>query len=325
MTGRDLEVLAAMRQFPVRLVALAVLALLPLGRPAVASAQETLPRFRSAVDLVPVAAVVRDDNGRPVTGLGAEDFVVLDAGQPRRVVAFREDEVAPASVTVLVDESGSMRASAGAARRAVTAILDVLSMPAVRGDELALTGFDSSLREIVTFTTDFGLVRRALAVLDAYGATSMHDAIAAGAERLATREGGRRALVVITDGVDTRSRLTLEQVSGMAAAIDVPVYLFLVGRAPDDAVRHAATEARATLSDLARWTGGDLFVAGSAVGAYVAAGRFVQDLRHQYLFAFESAGEPGWRILDIRTRRSHQNVRARSAYVAGRQAQRSGR
>ena len=267
--------------------------------------------FRGGVDLVPVAAVVRDERGRTVGGLRAEDFVVVDGGERRPVLGFSEDPAAPVSLAVLVDESGSMIGDRERARAFVAALVAELGRMRVAGDRAALAGFSSSVREIVPFTTDFGRLQAGIEETGAFGATAVHDAIADAARRLVPVEG-RRALVVVTDGMDTRSRLTIEQVSGIASAIDVPVYVALL-----EGAWGRRLESGASLEELARWTGGDALDAVSAGAAGAAASRIVSDVRHQYLIAFESAPEPGWRLLEIRTTQPGLTVRARSAYVAG--------
>jgi len=267
--------------------------------------------FRAGVDLVPVAAVVRDEHGRTVGGLRADDFVVVDGGERRPVLGFSEDPTAPISLAVLVDESGSMSGDRARACDFVAALVAELGRMAVVGDRVALAGFSSSVREIVPFTTDLGRLQPGLELTEAFGATAVHDAIADAARRLVPVEG-RRALVVVTDGMDTRSRLTIEQVSGIASAIDVPVYVARVERATG-----GQPEAGPSLEDLARWTGGGALAAASADTARAAASRIVSDVRHQYLIAFESAPQPGWRLLEIRTTQPGLTVSARSAYVAG--------
>lgn len=300
----------------VRLPSNLIVLLLLSSWPAAAGQTPGRPTFRAGVDLVPVAAVVRDQRGRVVAGLRADDFVVVDAGVRRPILSFSEDVPAAVSLAVLVDESGSMRAHEGAVRLAVAALVDEVGASATAGDAVALVGFDSRLREIQPFTGDLARVRGALDRLDAFGATAVHDAIAETGRRLVPRRG-RRAVVVFSDGVDTRSRLTLAEVSGIASAIDVPVYIVLVG----DRGALRARPVNGPLANLARWTGGEALDA----AAPDAARRVVSEVRHQYLIAFESAPEPGWRLLDIHTRQPGLIVRARSAYVAGRDGLRTAR
>jgi VWFA-related protein len=284
-----------------------------LGWPVSAGQVGPQTTFRVQVDIVPVAAVVRDRKGRNVAGLHADDFVVIDAGERRPMLSFAEDAASPVSLAVLVDESGSMRGNRDTARHAVSALLGELGATAVPGDEVALVAFGSTLREVQSFTSDLARVHAGLDRVETYGATAVHDAIAATARELVSVQG-RRAMVVVTDGLDTCSRLTLAEVSGIASAIDVPVYVALIKAGGDAAGRAPALQ---PLWDLARWTGGEAFVVSEASAARNVAGRIVSDVRHQYLIAFESASEPGWRLLEIRTTQPGLAVRARSAYVAG--------
>jgi len=281
--------------------------------PAVAAGQtgQSRPTFRAGVDMVPVAAVVRDQYGRMVRGLHASDFVVIDGGEQRPVLGFDENPTAPVSLAVLIDESGSMSGDRVRARDFVSALVAEFGRTAVAGDRAALAGFSSSVREIVPFTTNLDRLQAGIEGTGAYGATAVHDAIADAARRLVPVEG-RRALVVVTDGLDTRSQLTIEQVSGIASSIDVPVYVARV-----ESTTAAKSEGHASLEDLARWTGGDALDATSARAAAITVSRILSDVRHQYLIAFESAPQPGWRLLEIRTTQPGLTVRARSAYVAG--------
>ena len=90
-------------------------------------------------------------------------------------------------------------------------------------DEAAIFTFDTQLDEIQPFTTDSQVLPDKLSAIQPFGATSLHDAIARTAERLVGREDRRRAVVVFTDGNDNWSRLSPADVSGIAAAIEVPV------------------------------------------------------------------------------------------------------
>ena len=123
-----------------------------------------------------------------------------------------------------------------------------------------------------------------------YGQTSLYDAIAQTARRVAdTRPGDphRRAVVVFTDGVDTSSLLTPEQVSAIASEIDVPVYVMTVVSPSDHEDRGARGAApESALRTLAQWTGGDLFVTSAPAHESVAARQIVDELRHQYVLAF---------------------------------------
>lgn len=274
------------------------------------SAQEPpdQPVFRSSVEMVSMAAVVRDKRGRVVPSLSREDFEVLDAGRRRSIIDLRSEASAPASVALLVDGSGSMSVghTLDAAREVAADMLNVLDPSR---DEAALFTFDKNLIELQDFTSDFEPIRIRLEDLEAYGTTSLYDAIAQTARRIARFARHRRAIVVLTDGADTSSVLTPAEVSGLASSIDVPVYVL--------ALEGAEMANRAPLADLARWTGGEFLSAENRPQALAAVRQVAQELRYQYVLAFEPASSSGWRRVEVRTRRPGLTVRTRSWYLAG--------
>ena len=289
------------------------------------SAQQTTPNvpppatFKSSVDLVRVSAVVRDRKGRFVRDLAVGDFEVLDAGEHRRIDEFRDDD-SRVSIALLFDVSGSMESELGHAREAAEQILSWLN---VQGDEAAVYTFDTRLDEVTPFTTGLKRLPREMQAVTPFGATSLHDAVAQTAEKAATRDGLRRAVVVLTDGRDNASRLTPGEVSGIASSIDVPVYIIGIVPAIDNPSSDFSTTTyersalTGSLSDLAYWTGGRAFVASTIADRSLTARQIVDELRHQYLIAFESSGTPGWHPLVIRARGRDLTVRARSGYFAG--------
>ncbi len=289
------------------------------------SAQQTQPSappaatFKASVDLVRVSAVVRDRKGRFVRDLAVRDFVVLDGGEQRRIQEFRHDESA-VSVALLFDVSGSMESRMGNARETAEHVLSWLNL---QGDEAAVYTFDTRLEEVIPFTVGLQRLPSSMNALAPFGATSLHDAVAQTAEKASTREGLRRAVIVLTDGRDTASRLSPSDVSGIASSIDVPVYIVGIVPAIDNpsadisATTYERSALTGPLSDLAYWTGGRAFVASSVADRSQTARQIVDELRHQYLIAFESSGKPGWHPLVVRARDKELTVRARSGYFAG--------
>ena len=276
-------------------------------------------RFKSSVDVVRVSAVVRDHKGRFVRDLGANDFEVFDRGQLERISDFRDD-LSGVSIALLFDVSGSMESKLANAREAAAHILSWLD---ASQDEAAIFTFDTHLDEVTPFTANLKSLPDSLSALVPFGATSLHDAIAATARRVSAREGRRHAVIVLTDGVDNASRLTASEVSGIASGIDVPVYIFGIVAGIDNPSSEEATSSAArtalggTLADLAEWTGGHVVVASTPGQRSVAARQIIDELRHQYLIAFESSGTPGWHPLVVRARDKDLTVRARSGYIAG--------
>jgi Ca-activated chloride channel homolog len=287
-----------------------------------AGAQDVQPpvaAFKSSVDLVRVAAVVRDRKGRFVQDLKARDFEVVDDGRSRAISDLQAD-VAGVSIAVLFDVSGSMEGRMPNAREAATQVLNWLDPSR---DEVAVYTFDTHLDERTPFTLGLKSLPLSVERLIPFGATSLHDAIAQTARRVGERDGRRRAVIVFTDGADNASRLRPEDVSAIASAIDVPVYLFGIVAAIDNPSEDISTLSTdrsplaGPLSDLAAWTGGHVFVASTPGQRSVAARQIIDELRHQYLIAFESSGTPGWHPLVVRARNRDLTVRARSGYIAG--------
>ena len=310
-----------------RTAALSALALAVVGAPLFARpqdgpAQSQKTTFRSAVDVVSVAAVVRDKRGRFAPNLKPEDFRVEEAGIRRDIIQFHADTNAPVRVALLFDVSGSMRMSGriDEARQAARHVLGAMRLGGA-ADEAAVFSFDMNLQSLQPFTVDAGAIETALARVAPYGQTSLYDAIAQTARRVAdTRPGDphRRAVVVFTDGVDTSSLLTPEQVSAIASEIDVPVYVVTVVSASDHEDRGArAGGPDGALRTLAQWTGGDLFVTSAPAHESVAARQIVDELRHQYVLAFAASPANGWHALNVKTRDRDLTVRARRGYAAG--------
>ena len=274
------------------------------------------PTFRGGVDLVTIRALVRDGKGRAVTTLDKSEFELLDNGTPRSIMAVEQD-TGPVGLALLFDISGSMDINDRYDRARQQGYF-LLSGLRNGEDEAAIFAFDSRLHVIQPFTTELDRLRGTVTEFSRWGMTSLHDAIASASRTMDKRATRRRALVVLTDGIDTGSKLTAAQVSGIASSIDLPVYIVAVVQTIDDPRQGGSNQALAgELADLARWTGGQLFVATSTSEASAVARQIVGELRQQYLIAFEPGATPGWHAVDVRVRRKGHTVQTRSGYVAG--------
>jgi VWFA-related protein len=174
---------------------------------------------RVDTELVSVPAVVTDSLGKPITGLRAENFAVFEDGRPQRIENFSTTE-APFEVALLLDTSGSTRADVALIRRAANAFVDSLRP----GDRVAIVSFNTSEEggaRLATvdvkspLTDDRARLREAVETIGASNGTPFYD----GLERVAAeifREPpradvrGRRALVALTDGVDSSSEADYE-------------------------------------------------------------------------------------------------------------------
>ena len=280
-------------------------------------AQEPVQTFRSSVDVVPVRATVRDEDGRPIRGLLQRDFTVLDNGQQRPIRMFHADVAAPITAAFLVDVSGSM--SVGNKMALAQQVLEQ-AVQAMRAgeDEAALFTFDTRVDERQPFTRDFRHLTSVLPKIEPFGATSLYDMVAHTAKRIQATPSAQAALIVITDGFDTSSMLTAGEVSAIASAAQVPIYVVATTAAPDRAaVRGDDGPAKpygVDLRDLAAWSGGGVFVASSPLEAQGAAAALVRDLRHQYVLGIDAAATDEWRRLAVQVRKKGAIVRARSGY-----------
>ncbi len=222
--------------------------------------------FRSSIDVVSVSAVVRDRKGRFVGNLERKDFIVAEAGTPRPILDFRAQSDGPIKLAMLVDISGSMRVGSKTvdAQQAARHLFGALRP----GDEAAVFSFDTGLDRVTPFTSDIPSLEAALGhVQTPFGQTSLYDAVAQVARAVAAEGPGRgrmpqrSAVVVLTDGIDTRSRLTSEQVATISSSIDIPVYIIAL-LSPIDDPRQGGTaqeEISGALPTLARWTGGEMY------------------------------------------------------------------
>ncbi len=305
-----------MRLMPLAISLMFTLLLAPAGR--IHAQDPARPMFSTGVAVVPITALVRDSRNRIVRNLVRDDFQVLENGQLRPIVDFNSKNDAPLSVAFLFDTSGSMRLALNL-EKGVWFIEQFLSQMAPSSDEAALFTFHKALRQEVPFTSDRDRIHRALGHVNPWGLTSLYDAVAETAKRLGDRPAPRRAVVVISDGIDTSSELTSQEVSALASAIDVPVYVVAVV-SPLDHPSHGTDVvpdgAGGSLSDLAYWTGGDLLYVTVPEQASVVTRNLIVAMRQQYFLAIESSTAPGWYPIEVKTKRRGLTVRARAGYVA---------
>lgn len=267
--------------------------------------QAQRPTFTATTRLVTVAVSVRDQKGRPVSGLKAEDFEIRSNDTSRPISAFYADP-SPVTVAFLFDGSGSMAMNhrLAASREAARHIVEQM---APGSDRAGVFAFDESFWPLRPFAPVGPDTLTSIEARRAFGQTSLFDALAASGSALADDGSPRRAIVAFTDGRDTSSRLTPEAVSGQAAAIDVPLYIV--------ALRSGMDTVDPTLAPLAEWTGGTLLVTRSAAETREAARTILTDLRQHYLIGFVPDTRPGWHRLSVRTRSSRHLVRARAGYL----------
>jgi len=266
-----------------------------------ARAQE--PRFSSSIEAVRLDVLVTLD-GRPVRDLGPEEFEVRDNGVLQKVDLVSFEEI-PLNVVMALDTSASVEgARLGHLRDAVAALVGGLRPD----DRAGLVTFSHVVAEACHPTGDFAEVRAAIDRARASGDTYLNDGAYAG---LVLAESGERRplLVVFSDGLDTSSWLTPDEVLEAAKRVDTVAY----------AVTTERYLMPQFLRDLADATGGDLLRVSSTEDLAASFLRILDEFRYRYLVSFTPSGvaKGGWHDLRVRVRRSRVDVRARPGYQAG--------
>ena len=279
--------------------------------------------FPARGDLVVFSATAVDGKGRPVTNLKQNDFRIFEEGRPQAISRFYGGQELPARVLLLVDGSGSMNQELkiNSVQFAAERVLDALSDQ----DQVALAGFDSRYWGIVAFTHDRDQVREALRTVEPFGSTALHDALDQAAGDIASHGEGRRAVVVITDGVDTASTKDPDAVLARSRALDVPIYAITVVSPLDDPesplyvgkkVKGAGAKGGEILERYASLSGGAAFRISGYVQLKEAAGKIAAELKHQYRLGYDPPQGPArFRRVEVRTTRKGVTVRTRSGYV----------
>lgn len=183
------------------------------------------PQLREQPGYAQVTVTVTDSNGSYVTGLQKDDFKLYLDGQQRPIEFFRQDLNTPVSIGILVDTSGSMQPKIPQARLAIADFLDALNPH----DDLFLFAFSSRPYLLQPFTTDHERVANKLMILYANGQTALFDAIIQGLRMVMTGRYDKRALLVVTDGMDNTSRAQVDEVITLAKKMGVLVYSIGIG------------------------------------------------------------------------------------------------
>ena len=274
--------------------------------------------FKGGIDLVHLHVTVTDGADHSVTGLRQQDFAVFEDGVPQQVAMFDGDG-APLSVLLMIDSSGSMDEMLPSARLAAERVLSVLR-PGDRARVVAFNHRDSMLQD---FTDDRQALSAALARITAGGSTALYRTLYVSLKelKLEKKDDNRRlAIVLLTDGLDTASSVSDDQLLELARGGEVAVYpISLRPRARVEANAAAFSAAAYFLSRLASDTGGRAFFANSATDLDGVYARIAAEMRSQYSLAYAPPQHPsaGWRRIVVLTP-GHANlqVRHRLGYYA---------
>jgi Ca-activated chloride channel family protein len=279
--------------------------------------------FSARADRVLLSATALDKKGRPVQNLKAQEFRIFEEGKPQALAHFSAAEDLPARILLLVDASGSMNVEQKVAsvKMAVTQLLAALAPD----DMVAMAGFDSRYFGVVPFTKDRAAILDALKEVSPWGTTALHDGLEHAAKDLASHGEGRRAVVVLTDGLDNASETSPEDAIASTSALEVPIYPVTVLSPIDDASSSmyvgketptATGEGAALLKRYALLSGGESFTASDLLGIQLAAKKIASELKHQYRLGYDPPDGPmRFRHVEVRTTRKGTRVKTRSGYM----------
>ena len=228
------------------------------------------------VDLVEVYAAVTDRDGGLAERLEASDFQVLDNGRPQTISKFELVRELPLTLGLVLDTSGSMEESMAEAKRAAQRFLETVVTPK---DRTFAVGFSERPRLLLPLTSDAKAVQVSFRDLPAMGATSLHDAIIYSLYQFRGVRG-QKAMVLISDGDDTASKIGFEPALAYVQRSGVAIYTVGLG------IGGASLGIRGKLEKLATETGGRTFFVSTADELEGVYEQIERELRSRYLLAF---------------------------------------
>lgn len=269
------------------------------------------------VDEVLLNCTVIDGKGQTVSDLHQGDFRVWEDGVEQKVTSLQHQDL-PVSMGILVDDSGSMLDKRVSANMAAMHLLRASNSR----DAVFIVNFSEKAYLDQGFTSDLVALNRGLSRVNPRGTTALYDAVAASAEELSKHAKERKqALLIITDGADNASELTLDQTIRRVQNLGGPVVytiglLFDAGKTESDRVR-------AALERLSEETGGIAYFPSSLSNLDAIAEQVARDIRNQYIVSYHSATPMslgGYRSVRVEAQaRDHRklSVRTRQGYYAG--------
>ena len=274
--------------------------------------------FRGGVEVVSLAVTVTDKDGGYVSGLDREAFQVFEDGVLQDITYFSRQHQ-PIALTLLIDTSTSMEGKMGIAQEAAVGFARQLT-PA---DVAAVVAFDSRPQILQSFTSDAGLLEAAIRKTAAGGSTALYNAIYIGLrelQRVKTAESAdrirRQAIVVLSDGEDTTSLLSYEEVLELAKRAETAVYSIGL-RSRDESAGSGFREAEFVLRSLAQQTGGREFFVDDVKDLPAIYQRIADELANQYSMGYISKNgrrDGSWRRIVVRVDRPSTTARTKQGY-----------
>jgi len=272
--------------------------------------------FKTNADLVLVPVTVSDHNGSIVNGLRANAFNVFDDRISERIFSFSEEDV-PASIGVILDMSGSMKATLSQAKFALRSFLDIANPE----DEAFLYSVSSRPKRNAGFTEDVDTLLSGV-TSDARGSTALIDTIYCGLDTMRSARQPRKALLIISDGMDNHSGYSKTELLKRALESDVQIFTIAIDNAPryeKPIQRQEARHGLSLLEELAAKTGGLYFVIRDSEDIGHAATSISRAIRNEYTIAYvpgNAVRDGRWHAIEVRLRVPGLRIYARAGYYA---------
>lgn len=253
-------------------------------------------RFRVNVNLVLIPLTVTDPMDRLVTGLEKQNFTIYDDKVPQRITSFSTED-APVSIGVIFDMSGSM---SDKILRARDSILEFLKTSNPK-DEYFVIGFNDRPELMEDFTSDIGKIEARLANVKAGHRTALLDAIYYGLDKMKQAKYPRKALLVVSDGGDNRSRYTENEIRQVVRESGVQIYS--IGIFDPDAPTMEERLGPILLNDISNETGGRLFRVDDVEEMGDIATKISNELRHEYVLGYSPTNQKHdgkWRKVKVK-------------------------
>lgn len=271
--------------------------------------------LRSRVELTVVTATVRDAEGRLASGLSRDAFEIFEDGVPVAITQFTNERV-PVGLGLLLDVSDSMFGrKMRDAREAVERFLLKLLAPT---DAFFVMAFNHETRLLFGWKESPEGVHEALERLKPSGSTAIYDAIAASIPFISNRPRERAAIVLVTDGEDSASEVTLHDLRPALIRTDAFVYAIAIDSRETQAIANKLN--LGALNDITGQSGGRTEVARSAADLEIATASIAAELNSQYVLGYSSPrpGDGKYHSIRVRVKHDGYRVRARNGYVAAR-------
>jgi Ca-activated chloride channel family protein len=261
------------------------------------------------VNLVELPVSVYDANGAAVSGLEQAQFHVLEQGKPQKISSFSYASNLPLSLGVLIDHSGSMKPRMKEAKEAAVEFFKLI----LHGQDKAFVGgFSWDPAKLAPFATSAAALEEQVdAIGEANGGTALYDAIVTGLYRFRSLEG-RKALIVVTDGEDTTSRLSYDDMLQYVRAARVPIYFIGIALGALD------FSGTSKMKELAAETGGVAYFIRNVKELPATYTALEKDLRSQYLVAYYTEStkkDSKYRTVEVKVDRPGVKVRTIRGFI----------